>query len=355
FTYYWPPSGGGGVQRWLKMSRFLPEFGIEPVICRPENADYPLLDETFENEVNPNLEVISVPIFEPFRAVRNLLGQKQKKGISAGFISEGRKSRLVQIMGYARGNYIIPDARKFWVRPVVKRLEEYLKQNPVSAIITTGPPHSVHFIGERLKQKTGVHWIADFRDYWSDMDHAVLFQLGDRAKRKHANLEKEVAHGADQMVVVTPTMAEFYSKLSGKKVEVVTNGFDDADFELPVEESKSQFVVGHYGTLGADRFSPVLWDVLEELMDGNPDFAQHLKIELVGPTDGKTLHYIRNSKLSEKLEYIQYTEHADAVQRMRSAGMLLLMVNNNSSAKGRLPGKIFEYLATQKPILGIGL
>jgi len=354
-TYYWPPSGGGGVQRWLKMVQFLPEFGIEPVVCHPANPDYPLIDETFLKEIPGELETVPVPIFEPFRAVRNLLGKKKKRGISAGFIADGKPGKMVKILGYIRGNFFIPDARKFWVKPAVKQLESYLKSHPVKAIITTGPPHSVHFIGEQLRRKTGIPWIADFRDYWSDMDHADLFQLSARAKASHARMEERVARNADLMVAVTPTMADFYSKLLGREVALVTNGFDEADFELPVEMRNDHFVIGHYGTLGADRFTPVLWDTLLALCKENPDFDKKLRIELVGPTDATTINYIKSGPLADKLDFVPYAVHAEALQRMRSATVLLLQLNQNTSEAGRLPGKIFEYLATGRPILGIGM
>ncbi len=354
-TYYWPPSGGGGVQRWLKMTRFLPEFGVTPIVCHPKNADYPVKDESFVSEVSPTLETITVPVFEPFRVARKLLGQKEQKSIAAGFISERKTSTAVRLMGYIRGNFFIPDARRFWVRPTIKRLEKYLKQHPVDVVITTGPPHSVHLIGAGLKKKTNVRWIADFRDYWTDMDHSELFQMGNRAQKKHAEFERRVARLADQMVVVTPTMSAFYSSMSEKPAVVVTNGYDEADFSETVIQSHSEFIIGHYGTLGADRFAPALWDAVAAFCAENHDFDKKLVIELVGPTDGATLNYIQSGVLKDKLRYLAYTEHSKAVIRMRSAHLLLLMVNNNSSAAGRLPGKIFEYLAAERPILATGL
>lgn len=354
-TYYWPPSGGGGVQRWLKMTRFLPEFGVEPVVCHPENPDYPLVDETFLAEVPKELETVKVPIFEPFRAVRKLLGKKSKPGISAGFISEGKPAKMVKLLGYIRGNFVIPDARKFWVKPAVKHLEAYLREYPVQAIITTGPPQSVHFIGEQLQRKTGIPWIADFRDFWSDMDHADLFQLGNRALRTHARMEKRVVQNASRVVAVTPTMAEFYSKMRGASVDLITNGYDASDFEQPVAPRTDQFFLGHYGTLGADRFTPLLWDMLAGLCQENAEFNRRLRIELIGPTDASTLNCIRQGPLSDKLDYVHYTTHEDAVQHMRSVGVLLLQLNQNTSESGRLPGKIFEYMASGRPILGTGL
>lgn len=354
-TYYWPPSGGGGVQRWLKMVQFLPEYGVESVVCHPSNPDYPLVDETFLKEIPNEVETVAVPIFEPFRTVRNLLGKKKKRGISAGFIADGKQGRMVKILGYIRGNFFIPDARKFWVKPVVKQLETYLKSHPVEAIITTGPPHSVHFIGEQLRRKTGIPWVADFRDYWSDMDHADLFQLGKRAKQTHVRLEKRIVQNASRVVAVTPTMAEFYSRMRGAPADLITNGYDASDFERPVDLRENEFVIGHYGTLGADRFTPGLWDMLATLCEENTEFNERLNIELMGPTDASTLNYLRRGPLSGKLRYVHYTTHAEAVHHMRSAGVLLLQLNQNSSEAGRLPGKVFEYMAAGRPILGIGM
>lgn len=353
-AYYWPPSGGGGVQRWLKMVRYLPQFGITPVVACPANADYPILDHTLLGDVPPKLETIHIPIFEPYRLLRKLTGRKSKS-ISAGFVSEGKKGTLIGLLGRIRGNFIIPDARKFWVRPAVRRLKAYLADHPVDVIITTGPPHSVHLIGLALRQATGTPWIADMRDFWLDMDHSDLFAMGPRAKAIHAALEKKVISGADRVICTTEGMAHHYSQFSREAAACITNGFDSADFTNRPARDSDTFIIGHYGTLGADRFTPALWEAVEELASENAEFARKLRIEMIGPTDGTTLMRIQSGPLAIRLLHVPYVPHMQAVELMCRAGLLLLAVNDNSSENARLPGKIFEYIASESPILGIGM
>lgn len=353
-TYYWPPSGGGGVQRWLKMTRFLREYGIEPVVCVPDDPDYPVLDESLLAEIPEGVEIIRVPVFEPFRAVRTLLGKRNKKELSVGFIEGEKTGWLTRVLGYIRGNYIIPDARKFWVKPLVKILAQYLQNHPADVLISTGPPHSVHLAGAALKRNTGIRWVADFRDFWKDMDHIEHFQMGERALKKHASLELKVLREADRVVAVTPTMAERYSALAGREVDLITNGFDERDFEQAARPKDDEIVIGHFGTLGADRFTPAFWDALAALLDEHATLRDKLRIALYGPTDASTLQYIRQSSLSAHLDYRQYVSHAEAVEAMRTSRLLLLVLNDNNSELGRLPGKIFEYLASAVPVLGLG-
>lgn len=353
-AYYWPPSGGGGVQRWLKMVRYLPDFGITPVVVCPDNPDYPILDPTLSSDIPEGLETIRIPILEPYRVIRSLTGRKNKS-IAAGFVSEGKKGNLIKILGWARGNFLIPDARKFWVRPSIKRLKRYLDQNPVDVIITTGPPHSVHLIGLGLRQMTGTPWVADMRDFWADMDHADLFRMSKRAIAAHLAMERKVISAADRVVCASPGMALHYSNVSKSTPQVVTNGYDERDFQNKPRKDNSAFIVGHYGTLGADRFTPVLWEALEELILENPEFRKRLRIELVGPTDESTLMRVKSGELSGFLTYTPYVNHQAAIERMCQASLLLLVVNENASEKGRLTGKIFEYIASETPMLGIGL
>ena len=172
-TYYWPPSGGSGVQRWLKMSKYLPEYGWQPVIYTTENAEYPIVDPSLEKDVSPEAEVIRRPITEPYTFYKKFLGIKQEETVKVGFTQEEKKKKSWKsgLSMWIRGNLFIPDARRWWVKPSVKYLKKYLQEHPVDAIISTGPPHSMHLIAMKLKEATGLPWIADFRDPWTEIDY----------------------------------------------------------------------------------------------------------------------------------------------------------------------------------------
>ena len=261
-AYYWPPAGGGGVQRWLKFVKYLHNSDWQPVVFVPENADYPVYDETLLSEIPEGVEVIRCPIFEPYRALRKATG-KGDAGISAGFIRSGKgPSFMERLMAWVRGNILIPDARMFWIRPASNFLLKYLKENPVDMIVSTGPPHSMHLIARRVHRKTGVSWLADFRDPWVNMDNADKFQMSAWAKRKHERLERSVLRSATAVQTVGWYLSAEYEKIRGGEVKVLTNGFDHIDFEGREVVPTDKFIVGHYGTFGDDRNAPALWRAL---------------------------------------------------------------------------------------------
>lgn len=353
-SYYWPPSGGGGVQRWLKFSRYLPEFDWQPVIYTPKNADYPLIDEDLLDEVPKQAEIIRTSIFEPYRTLRSILAKKKDR-THAGFISEKKGSgTMKRILGWTRGNLFIPDARATWIKPSVRYLTKYLQKNPVDIIVSTGPPHSMHLIARKIHVKTAIPWIADFRDPWVNMDHSDMFQMGERALRRHRKLEKAVLNEANHVVSVSFTETENYSLLTDKPVTTITNGYDEDDFPAKSSLRKDQFVIGHFGTLGADRYTPALWKALEELSKENKDLSKDLLIHFAGPTDVLNLSGAKDRLGTDKVHFEAYLPHKEAINKMAESAVLLLVLNDNKSEKGRIPGKIFEYMASCRPVLGIG-
>ena len=354
-TYYWPPSGGGGVMRWLKMSKYLPEAGWKPVIYTPENPDAPVVDESLLSEIHPETETIKTPIWEPYGIFRKLTGKKKDEKFQVGYISDASegdwKNRLSV---FIRGNFLIPDPRKFWVRPSVKFLTNYLKENPVDLIVSTGPPHSMHLIALALKKKTDIPWIADFRDPWSGIYFYDKLRLTRRGDKKHRKLELKVLENANSVVTVSPDWAKNLEKISGRKVEVVNNGYDPADFEnLPVP-SESEFAVGHFGAFNADRNPVLLWKALGELAKENDELKDKLKIRLIGETGDPVIREIRENGLENNLIRIGHLPHREGLEELAKSQILLLPNIIAPDAKGVIPGKLYEYLALKRPVLAIG-
>ncbi|QCX39967.1 glycosyltransferase family 4 protein [Aureibaculum algae] len=348
-TYYWPPSGGSGVQRWLKFVKYLTQFGIEPVVYTVDEPNYAIEDITLENEVPKSVKVLKQPIKEP-NDILKLFGNKNKK-TSAGFLSEN-PSFFGKIMQYVRANYFIPDARKFWVKPSVTYLTEYLKNNPVDVIITTGPPHSLHLIGLQLKNKLGVKWIADFRDPWTDIDYFQKLPLTKKSEKKHHQLENEVVSKADCVLVVGNTMKENFLKFN-KNVQVITNGYD-GDRNSSKNELDKKFTLVHVGLVNADRNPKVLFRVLSELITENTSFAKDFKLVFVGKLANEVIENLYQNNLKSHTEIIDYLPHKEVIGFQRKAQILLLLVNDVPSSKGIITGKIFEYLQSERPILAIG-
>lgn len=354
-TYYWPPSGGGGVQRWVKFVKYLRQTGWEPIVFIPENPEYPLLDETLIKEIPKDIEIVQCKIWEPYKLYRIITGDKDKT-VSAGFVSSNSKpSTVKRFTRWVRGNFFFPDARKFWIKPASKKIIAYYKSNPFDVIISTGPPHSTHLIAKIVQEKLNVPWLADFRDPWVTMDNEDQFQLSDRSKGRHIDAERDVLQNADQVVCVSWHVAKSYEKFRNSKIPVITNGFDVSDFDIstaPEVKSGNIFTIGHYGTFGGDRNTLNLWNIIHEIEKSTPN--KELRLEMIGPTDKTVLNSISENHLSKHLSHIPYLDHQSCILKMKSADLLLVVLNNNESQKGRIPGKVFEYLAADKPILCIG-
>ena len=347
-TYYWPPAGGSGVQRWLKFSKYLRDFEIEPVIYTIDNPSYPILDKSSESEIPKDLEILKQAIFEP-NSMLSFFGRNNKKE-SAGFLNPN-PTFLGKIVQYIRANYFIPDARKFWIQPSVNFLSNYLENNHIDAIITTGPPHSMHLIGLELKKKLGIKWISDFRDPWTEIDYFQQLPLTKKATKKHQDLEQEVLIKSDMVVVVGETMKEKFLQHT-KRIEVLTNGFDTIE-DLSTQKLDEKFSITHVGLMNSDRNPTILWKVLNEISNTNPGFKNDLRIKLIGKIDDAVIQDLKVFD-HNTIETIPYLDHKDVSKYQASSQVLLLSINEVPSAKGIITGKIFEYLQAKRPILAIG-
>lgn len=354
-TYYWIPSGGAGVQRWVKFTKYLREFGWEPLIYTPENPEYPSEDLSFEKDIPSDIQVIKTPIWEPYNLYRNIFGKKGQK-INAGFISEDKKSGWKEKLSiWIRGNFLIPDPRRFWVKPSVKYLTKFIEENNVDAIISTGPPHSMHLIALGIKKHfPKLTWLADFRDPWTNIDFYRELNLTKFSDFIHRKLEKEVIKTADCVTVVSNEMVKEYAEFNPRSLQLLTNGFDTDDVNLESTILDTKFSLAHIGTLNYSRNPLILWCVLRELVNENTDFKKDLQIQLIGKTEFSVREEINRLNLSENLLKVDYLTHLEAIKKQNSAQVLLLLINNSANAKGILTGKFFEYLAAKRPILAIG-
>ncbi|WP_407404131.1 glycosyl transferase family 1 [Chryseobacterium sp.] len=353
-TYYWPPAGGPGVQRWLKFAKYLPDFGYQPVIYTPENPSYPLLDETLVNDVPENIEIVKTKIWEPYQLAEKL--NKSNKKFKAGQFDVGtNQSWKSKLSIWVRGNFFIPDARVFWVNPSVKFLEKYLKENQIDTIVTSGPPHSMHLIGLNLKNKLpNIKWIADFRDPWTEISYYQHLKLTKGSDKKHRLLESQVFKTADFTLATSYTDAENFRK-NGANAICITNGFDEQDAKNnPIANSSTYFTLSYIGVLEQLRNPEYLWKSLQNLVAVNSQFAKDFKLKFVGRVDDKILQNLENSSLKNHLQNLGYLSHDKAILEMENSTLLLMTNFPNDSSKGIIPGKIFEYLATGKQIISFG-
>ena len=355
-TYYWPPTGGAGVQRWLKFSKYFRQFNWEPIIYTPSNPDFPINDETLLKDVLPNCEILKTQINEPYDVYRKIMGKKKTDTVNQGFLSESKENKVLQkMMIWVRGNFFIPDARKFWIKPSVSYLSDYLKKHKIDAIISTGPPHSMHLIALGLKQQFNIPWIADFRDPWTQIDFYNQLQLTKWADRTHKRLEKSVLKSANKVVTVSGHWAEDLKLLCDRNIDVITNGFDADDFTTTEDTNLMPgFLFHHIGALNKDRNPHTLWKVLGDLCKENNAFKRDLKLKFTGKTDAAVFESLKEHGIFENAEKTDYMAHSEVVKLLLKSPVLLLPLNDTPNILGIVPGKLFEYLAAQRPIFAIG-
>lgn len=351
-TYYWPPAGGPGVQRWLKFAKYLPECGIEPIIFAPENPHYPIVDESLIDEIPEGIEVIKLPIKEPYRHA-NKLAKESTSTISKGIIPSDQKITFKEkLLLFIRGNFFIPDARKSWVKPSVKFLSEYIIENDIKSVITTGPPHSLHLIGLKLKKQFGLKWIADFRDPWTSIGYHKKLKLTFIAGMIHKRMEKNVLDNADQIVVTSSSTKDEFRHISSTPIKIITNGYEE--YNLPQYELDKKFSLSHIGTLLTNRNPEILWKALSELCRENNTFRSLLQINLVGTVSEEVIQSIENFELTEFLLVKGYVGHSEALKYQHQSQILLLIEIDSPETRSIIPGKLFEYLYAKRPIMAIG-
>jgi glycosyltransferase involved in cell wall biosynthesis len=351
-TYYWPPAGGPGVQRWLKFVKYLPDFGVQPVVYIPENPTYPIVDQNLVSEVSDQAIIIKHRIFEPYQLASFLSKNKTQKMNSGIIPNQKKQSFLDKTFLWVRGNLFIPDARVFWVKPSVSFLEKYILENDIDTIITSGPPHSLHLIGLELKQKLNLKWFADFRDPWTTIGYHKSLRLSSFAAKKHKALEHQVLNTADTVIVTSKTTKTEFQAITNKPISVITNGYDTEQIEKQTLDVK--FSLAHIGSFLSERNPKMLWEVLLELLEEIPSFKLNLEIKLIGAVSQEVLETISQFGLNEYLNNLGYVSHAEAIAHQRKSQVLLLIEINSEDTKSIIPGKLFEYMVSNRPIIAIG-
>jgi glycosyltransferase involved in cell wall biosynthesis len=356
-AYYWPPAGGPGVQRWLKFVKYLPEFGVEPWIIVPKNASYPLTDKDLVKDVASECKVIPVTISEPNQWLKKIF-PKKVTNISSGMIPSVQKQSIIQkIALWVRGNFFIPDARIGWVTPVLKEVDKLMQLHQFEALITTGPPHSLHLVGLKFQQKNPkIRWIADFRDPWTTIGYHQALYLSEFAQKKHLQLEKEVLQKASEIIVTSQvTKKEFFAKTK-QPIHVLSNGYELPSFtsdELKKYENE-QFTISYIGSWLTNRNPIILWEVLQELIQEQEVFAKNFRLQIAGKVSEDIVETIKAYGLQNHICLFGYVSHQEARAIQATSKLLLLIEIDSPETKCIIPGKLFEYLSSQKPIIALG-
>lgn len=355
-TYYWPPSGGIGVNRCLKFAKYLRKFGWEPVIYTAKNPNYPFIDEENLKQVPEGITVIKRPIIEPFSAFKFLSGRKKDDAMSNPIHVRRKKSKFIDdISIWIRGNFFIPDARSLWVKPSVKFLLKYLKENPVDAILSDGPPHTNTLIACRVSEKANIPWLMDFQDPWTQVDYYNLFKLTRWADRKHRKLEQESFIQARKTTIASPSWKKDLESIGAKNVDAIFWGYDEEDFEELRKKQDEKFTISHAGILGYDRCPDTFFKILNDLKSEIKGFTEDMQLNLAGMVDYSIFKSVKENDLENNLNHLGTISRKEALSLVLNSRLLLLPINKAENAKGRIPGKLFELLRTGNTILYLGI
>jgi glycosyltransferase involved in cell wall biosynthesis len=356
-TYYWPPSGGSGVQRWLKFVKYLPQFGYDPYVFTPENPSFTVRDESLSKDVPPEAEIIRFPIWEPYEYFFKVSSVVNQKTSSApDVVATKNKSLFQKVSTFIRGNFFIPDPRVFWVNPSVKFLNDFLKEKEIQTIITTGPPHSLHLIGLKLKKKNpSLTWLADFRDPWSEWGLLDSLNVGLIARGIHRRLERKVLKAADKIITITPFYARRFEALSRKKVALLTNGYDDDDFASLTIERTDKFIIRHVGIVNEKCNPRPFMLAIRELLRSASTFKAKILVDFVGEVHFQFKDFVlADPDLAAITSFTASVPHKELISMYGRSSLLLLILTGYKDAEGYMPGKLFEYIAAGIPIIGTG-
>lgn len=354
-TYYWPPSGGIGVNRCLKFTKYLRNFGWEPVIYAPENADYPYIDEENIKQVPKDITVLKTKIIEPFKLFKFFSGKKSNEAMSNPIhVRDGKRKFINNFSIWIRGNFFIPDARALWIKPSVKYLSKYIAENHIDAILTDGPPHTNTVIAQKISQKFNIPWLADFQDPWTQVDYYKELKLTKWADEKHHRLEQQTFNTAKKITIASPTWKKDLKLIGAKNIDVIYWGYDEDDFKSLNHKIDTKFSIYHAGMLGFDRHPGTLLKVLAELKDEIPEFSDKLEIKLAGFIDYSILETIAKLNLTDNLNNLGTIKRQMALEHTINSQILLLLINKAENAQGRIPGKLFELMRSKRPILAMG-
>jgi glycosyltransferase involved in cell wall biosynthesis len=354
-TYYWPPSGGAGVQRILKFCKHLPLLGYKPYVVTVDEkvASYPAIDNTFEKDIPDEVEVARTDTFEPFNIYSKLIG---RKSIPTGFSNESDPGFMQKITRFIRGNFFIPDARRGWVKYAIREAEKIIEREKINTVICTSPPHSVQLCGLYLKKKYGIKWIADLRDPWTDIYYYDEFFHMPFAKVADSILERKILENSDAIVTVSNDLKRLFlsksKKISASKLHVIPNGFDEDDFAGIEGNPGKDFIISYTGTL-ADSYDP------EIFLYGLRSAIEKTKgiriiLHLIGNPSESVMKKAEEMSIADNVKFTPTVTHEKSVQMLMDSDALLLLIPNVKNDKGILTGKLFEYLASRKPVIAVG-
>ena len=332
----------------MKFVKYLPEYNIKPILYIPENPNYPIYDYSLNDEVSEKLEIIKNPITEISNIISN---SKSLNLIRSGNIPNPKEQSLFQrLLFFIRGNLFIPDMKILWKNKSIDFIENYLSKTKIDVVITTGPPHSLHLIGYELKKRLNIKWISDFRDPWVNLNYLNRFHLLPSVKRRHKQLRDKVLINSNSVIVTSEKLKKLYKEIA-PNIFKITNGYD---YEYSTVNIDSKFSISHIGSLYPERNPKYLWDIIDEICINNEEFRSNLQINFIGNTSEKIIKYLSNKTFKSCVKFFDYVDYKRAIELMCSSQILLMVEVNDNDSSYAIPGKLFDYLNSKRPIIAIG-
>lgn len=352
-TYYWPPAGGAGVQRVLKFAKYLPQFGWQPVILTVKNPDCPIEDHSLLNDISSEAKVYKTTSMEPFGLYKKITGKKSNEKIMSDILVDKSKSSFLEKLSrWVRLNLFIPDAKIGWIPFAVKNGLKIIDEENIDLIFSSSPPHTVQIVAKKLAQKTGIKWIADFRDPWLELIHYQANKRTKFAKKYETKLESKVLRNANGIITVSDTIKNmFFDKVKRDDVEVIPNGYDESDIIISSKVLTNEFVISYTGIISDTKIPTSLFYAINKLRDEN---INNIKLIFAGSICDELINSVKSYKIEDIFEFKGYLQHKDSVKLLQETTILLLLIDNIPNNKGILTGKLFEYLGSKKPIFAIG-
>jgi len=354
-TYYWPPAGGPGVQRVLKFAKYLPEFGWEPLILTVKDGAFQALDQSLETEIPGGTKVFRTSSWEPAKTYKKFIGMPGDAALQNALVAEKGGSWKKKLARQVRMNLFVPDAKMMWWFPAVRKGIEIIKEYQPQVLLSSSPPPTVHRIAGSLKKYSDLPWLADFRDPWTDIYHYDEVTRWTVSRKFDLAMEKNALRSADQLVTVSPSFGKLLGGKVHRSMHIITNGFDQADFKpLLPSEPDGLFRIAYAGKMSDSQNPDILWQELGRLKAKDPVFAEKLRLVYMGHFSDGLIRSLQKFNLHLNFENQGYLSHPDMLKNLRLADLLLLLIPDTKQNKGIVPGKLFEYMATGKPVCAIG-
>lgn len=359
-TYSWFPSGGINVLRNIKFVKYLRKFGWEPIIFTAENADYASTDYSYQNDIPKDLTVIKNKIIEPYKVFKIITNQKTEANHGNPITAyEGKRGWMYYISLWIRSNFFIPDARALWISSSVDKIVSYCITHKVDAIFSDGPPHTNTRIACLVKQKLKQHkmempWLCDFQDPWTTVDYFHTLPLTKWGFRKHKKMEQQAFATCNAFTTVSPSWAFDLKQIGAPNPQVLYYGYDEDDFAHLIKSRNNKFTIVHAGMLSCDRIPLNLFQALAQLKTEINQLEDYLTLEFYGIVDSEVQDKVTELQLENMVQFKGNISRDKVLQVNYNADLLLLLINNVANAKGRIPAKLFEYVACKNPILCIG-